>query len=54
MPIYIWLPIISILGSPLLGGSNCYLNRLENKFRMKALMPLIDDRFEDLLVRKKI
>ena len=44
-PFYIWLPIITILSSPLIGGCNCYINRLENRYRIKACMPLIEDRF---------
>lgn len=43
-PFYIWMPIITFLVSPLIGGNYCMFNRLENFFRFKAGMPLIEDR----------
>jgi hypothetical protein len=46
-PFYIWMPIITMLVSPLVGGAYCLFNRLENHFRRKALLPLINDRFEE-------
>ena len=36
MPIYVWLPIITILFSPLLTGSHCVLNRAEDYFKAKS------------------
>jgi len=35
-PWYIWLPVGTCILSPLLGGSLCIMNRLENKLRIKA------------------
>jgi len=43
-PFYIWMPVITFLVSPLVGGTYCMYNRLENHFRRKALMPLIQNR----------
>lgn len=51
-PIYIWLPLITLLVSPIIGGSHCWLNRLENIYRMKVCMPLITDRFEEFIERR--
>lgn len=48
-PIYVWLPLITLLVSPVIGGSHCWLNRLENMYRMRVCMPLITDRFEEFL-----
>jgi hypothetical protein len=42
------MPIITCLVSPVLGGTYCMFNRLENFFRIKADMPLIRDRLEAL------
>lgn len=47
-PIYIWAPIISLLGSPVLGGTYCAFNRLENVYRVKAGMPTIYDQMDKL------
>ena len=43
-PFYIWMPIITLMVSPLLGGTYCVFNRLENFYRIKADLPLIQDR----------
>ena len=50
-PFYIWMPIITCLVSPVLGGTYCMFNRLENFFRAKAGMPLITDRLAELFGR---
>lgn len=47
-PFYIWAPIITVLVSPVIGGSYCLFNRLENYFRVKAGMPKIYDRLYNL------
>ena len=47
-PFYIWMPIITFLVSPLVGGSYCMFNRLENYFRYRAGMDLIYDRLGHL------
>lgn len=47
-PFYIWMPLITFLVSPLVGGSYCMFNRLENYWRHKAGMPLIHDRLAAL------
>jgi len=51
-PIWIWLPLLSLLVSPFMGGTHCFMNRLENQYRIKACMPLIKDRLEEFLMRK--
>tara|TARA_R100001143_G_scaffold61233_1_gene61668 strand:- start:918 stop:1202 length:285 start_codon:yes stop_codon:yes gene_type:complete len=48
-PFYIWMPFITFFVSPLLGGVYCMFNRLENVYRQKAGMPLIEDRFAEFL-----
>ena len=48
-PFYIWMPMITMLVSPVLGGAYCSFNRLENHFRRKAGMPEIHDRMATLL-----
>lgn len=45
-PFYIWMPLITLLVSPLIGGQYCMFNKLENYYREKANMPLINDRSE--------
>lgn len=52
-PFYIWMPIITFLVSPLIGGTYCIFNRLENYLRAKADMHLIDDRIGELFKRKR-
>jgi hypothetical protein len=47
-PFYIWMPLITFLVSPLVGGTYCMLNRLENHFRALAGMRLIEDRIAEL------
>ncbi len=47
-PFYIWMPIITFLVSPVIGGTYCLFNRLENHFRAKAGMSLIEDRIGEL------
>ncbi len=47
-PFYIWMPLITFLVSPLVGGTYCIFNRLENHYRSKAGMPLIEDRVGEL------
>lgn len=49
MPFYVWVPLISLLASPIMGGHYCFLNRLENLYRGKAGMPFIVDRSLDIL-----
>ena len=51
-PFYIWMPMITFLVSPLIGGTYCIFNRLENHYRQKANMRLIDDRVSELFKRK--
>jgi hypothetical protein len=53
MPFYIWMPIITLLVNPMIGGAYCMFNRLENYFRFKAFMPPIQDRIGDLLLQIK-
>lgn len=50
-PFWIWMPLITMLGSPVLGGTYCMFNRLENHYRRKAGMPQIEDRFAEFLRR---
>jgi hypothetical protein len=50
---YIGIPLVTLLASPLLGGTNCIFNRLENYFRGKADMPLIYDRMDFIAERIK-
>ena len=51
-PFYIWMPLITFLVSPLIGGTYCMFNRLENHYRQKAGMPLIQDRVGELFNRR--
>ena len=51
-PFYIWMPIITFLVSPMIGGTFCMFNRLENHFRAKAGMRLITDRVAELFRRE--
>lgn len=48
-PFWIWMPIITFLVNPMVGGSYCFMNRLENLYREKAGMPLINDRGEEII-----
>lgn len=48
-PFYIWMPLITFLVSPMVGGTYCMFNRLENYFRFKAFMPPIHDRLGHIL-----
>ena len=48
-PFYIWMPMITMLGSPLIGGSYCLFNQLENYYRQKANMPVIKDRSIEII-----
>lgn len=48
-PFYIWMPIITLLVSPVIGQTYCMMNRLENHFRFLAGMDLIHDRFQHFL-----
>lgn len=50
-PFWIWMPMLTMLSSPLLGGAYCLFNRLENYYRYKAGMRPIEDRFTELLRR---
>lgn len=52
-PIYIWMPLITFLVSPLVGGTYCMFNRLENHYRSKAGMPTIHDRVGNLFKSEK-
>lgn len=52
-PFYIWLPLITFLVSPLVGGTYCMFNRLENYFRDKAGRERIYDRFGALFEPRK-
>lgn len=47
-PFYIYIPLISVLASPIIGGTYCLFNRAENKYRLLAGMPLIQDRVAEL------
>ena len=47
-PFWLWMPLITFLVSPMLGGTYCMFNRLENYFRAKAGMRLIQDRLQEL------
>jgi hypothetical protein len=47
-PFWIWMPIITFGVSPLMGGTYCIFNRLENHYRQKAGLPLIHDRTYEL------
>ena len=48
-PFYVWLPIITLLVSPVIGGTFCMFNRLENYFRNLANMPQIHDRIGHII-----
>lgn len=52
-PFYIWMPIITLLVSPVIGSTYCMFNRLENYFRIKAGMDIIQDRFQAFIVETK-
>ena len=52
-PFYIWMPLITFLVSPLIGGSYCMFNRIENYFREKAGMHLIVDRVGELFKQRE-
>lgn len=45
-PFWLAMPLITLLVSPLIGGSYCLFNVLENKYRVKAGLPEINDRTE--------
>ena len=51
---YIWMPMLTVLVSPFLGSSYCLFSRIENIMRIKACMPLTDDKMNTLvkLVKK--
>jgi hypothetical protein len=49
-PFWIWMPMITFLASPYIGGSFCIFNRIENHFRRKAVLPPIEDRFYDFIM----
>ncbi len=42
---YIAIPIITVLGNPLIGGMHCAYNNLENRYRDKLGWKLIDHNF---------
>lgn len=48
-PFYIWMPIITMLVSPVVGGTYCMFNRMENFYRLKAGLPPIHDRWSSFL-----
>jgi hypothetical protein len=50
-PFWIWMPVITVLVSPLITGTYCMFNRLENFYRGKAGMPYIKDRLDELFRR---
>lgn len=55
-PFYIWMPIITVLVSPVIGGTYCIFNRIENHFRVLGGLEPINDRFESFcsfLIRRK-
>jgi len=52
-PFWIWAPLITFLVSPFVGGTYCIFNQLENLYRLKAGMPLIKDRLDQLFIRNK-
>lgn len=52
-PFYIWMPMITVLCSPLIGGPYCMLNQLENFFRRGAGLESIEDRVALLFTRSK-
>lgn len=41
-PFYIWVPIVSVLVSPVLGSIFCIFNQLEDFYRAKAGLPQKD------------
>ena len=47
-PLYISIPIMTMILSPLNGGTHCWMNQLENEYRIKAGRPQIKDRLEAL------
>lgn len=48
-PFYIWVPMISLMISPFLGGTYCIFNNIENYYRKKAGLPEISDRLDHFL-----
>ncbi len=48
-PFYIWMPMLTMMVSPVLGGTYCMFNRLENYVRVKAGMPTRTDVFESVV-----
>jgi hypothetical protein len=52
-PFYIWLPMLTLLVNPILGGKFCLMNQTENYYRKLAGLPTIKDRAEELLNRSK-
>lgn len=51
-PFYIWMPVITFLVSPLIGGTYCMFNRMENFCRVRAAMPVIHDRLGNLFSKR--
>lgn len=47
-PFWIWMPIITVMVSPVLGGTYCMFNRIENHYRIKAGLWPIQDRMTHL------
>jgi hypothetical protein len=39
---YLWMPLITMLVSPVLGGSYCFFNNLEDHYRQQAGLPVKD------------
>ncbi len=48
-PFYICMPLITMLVSPVLGGTYCMFNRMENFYRIKAGLSPIHDRLGSFL-----
>ena len=53
-PFYIWLPIVTYLCSPMIGGVYCPLNRMENHFRRLSGQEQFTDKMEDIIINKRI
>lgn len=53
-PFWIWMPLITVMCSPLFGGVYCPLNRMENYFRRKSGQEQIVDKLTDIIQNKRI
>lgn len=51
-PVYVWIPMCTMLANPLIGAQYCILNQLENKYRTLAGLPLLETNFTEVLIKR--